>query len=53
MELYHAKNDRYDKMIYRRVGNSGIHLPTISLALWQNFGFKNNLGSLDNLYFSS
>jgi L-glyceraldehyde 3-phosphate reductase len=30
--------DRYDKMLYRRSGRSGLQLPSISLGLWQNFG---------------
>ena len=30
--------DRYDAMVYRRVGSSGLQLPAISLGLWQNFG---------------
>jgi len=30
--------DRYEKMIYRRCGNSGIKLPALSLGLWHNFG---------------
>ena len=29
---------RYDKMLYRRCGNSGLLLPAISLGLWHNFG---------------
>jgi L-glyceraldehyde 3-phosphate reductase len=29
---------RYDNMLYRRCGNSGLHLPAISLGLWHNFG---------------
>ena len=29
---------RYDRMIYRRCGRSGLKLPTISLGLWHNFG---------------
>jgi L-glyceraldehyde 3-phosphate reductase len=29
---------RYQKMNYRRCGNSGIKLPEISLGLWHNFG---------------
>jgi L-glyceraldehyde 3-phosphate reductase len=29
---------RYDAMPYRRVGASGLKLPTLSLGLWQNFG---------------
>ncbi|ROZ63529.1 L-glyceraldehyde 3-phosphate reductase [Kocuria soli] len=30
--------DRYDKMPYRRLGQSGLKLPAISLGLWHNFG---------------
>jgi L-glyceraldehyde 3-phosphate reductase len=33
-----AAADRYDAMAYRRVGSSGLHLPAVSLGLWQNFG---------------
>lgn len=33
-----VRDDRYEKMPYRRCGNSGIKLPAISLGLWQNFG---------------
>src|ERR687893_463584 len=35
---YVADDDRYTRMIYRRCGRSGLHLPPISLGLWQNFG---------------
>jgi L-glyceraldehyde 3-phosphate reductase len=40
-----AAPDRYDAMPYRRVGASGLHLPAISLGLWQNFGDDRALGS--------
>ena len=30
--------DRYERMQYRRSGNSGIALPLVSLGLWHNFG---------------
>jgi L-glyceraldehyde 3-phosphate reductase len=30
--------DRYEKMIYRRCGKSGLKLPAVSLGLWHNFG---------------
>ncbi len=30
--------ERYDHMQYRRCGRSGLHLPAVSLGLWQNFG---------------
>lgn len=35
---YTANADRYQKMNYRRTGNSGLLLPEISLGLWHNFG---------------
>ena len=35
---YIPAEDRYDRMIYRRCGRSGLMLPAISLGLWHNFG---------------
>ncbi len=35
---YHSNKERYEKMEYRRCGNSGVKLPAISLGLWHNFG---------------
>jgi L-glyceraldehyde 3-phosphate reductase len=35
---YVPSDKRYDKMLYRRTGRSGLKLPAISLGLWQNFG---------------
>ena len=35
---YVADSGRYDRMLYRRVGRSGLLLPAISLGLWNNFG---------------
>jgi L-glyceraldehyde 3-phosphate reductase len=39
---YNASSDRYEKMLYRRTGKSGILLPAISLGLWHNFGGVDN-----------
>ncbi|MBO2517694.1 MAG: L-glyceraldehyde 3-phosphate reductase [Clostridiales bacterium] len=36
--MYVPSNERYEKMIYRRCGNSGVKLPVLSLGLWHNFG---------------
>ena len=36
--IYTPLADRYDDMVYRRCGRSGIVLPAISLGLWHNFG---------------
>ena len=34
--------NRYDSMIYRRVGRSGLQLPALSLGLWHNFGIDDD-----------
>ncbi len=34
---YLAADNRYDQMLYRRCGDSGLQLPAISLGLWHNF----------------
>ena len=39
---YSFRDDRYDKMQYRRTGNSGLLLPAVSLGLWHNFGDIDN-----------
>ena len=38
MDPYVAAADRYDSMLYRRCGRSGIELPAVALGLWHNFG---------------
>ncbi|WHT22391.1 L-glyceraldehyde 3-phosphate reductase [Crossiella sp. CA-258035] len=40
---YVAADARYDAMIYRRCGRSGLKLPAISLGLWHNFGHEKAL----------
>ncbi len=40
---YQASPDRYNTIKYNRAGKSGVLLPAISLGLWHNFGFINNL----------
>jgi L-glyceraldehyde 3-phosphate reductase len=36
--VYVPREDRYERMLYRRCGRSGIDLPAVSLGLWNNFG---------------
>lgn len=38
MMVYVASEQRYESMIFRRSGRSGLRLPAISLGLWHNFG---------------
>jgi L-glyceraldehyde 3-phosphate reductase len=35
---FFAAEDRYERMLYRRCGRSGVKLPAVSLGLWHNFG---------------
>lgn len=35
---YTPADTRYDSMVYRRCGQSGLKLPVVSLGLWHNFG---------------
>ena len=37
-DRYTPAADRYDSMVYRRTGRSGLLLPAVSLGLWHNFG---------------
>jgi len=43
---YEPAQERYDRMAYRRCGHSGLHLPTVSLGLWQNFGHDRPLDTI-------
>lgn len=36
--MYTARETRYDEMLYKRCGKSGVMLPFLSLGLWHNFG---------------
>jgi hypothetical protein len=51
--MYVADNKRYDKMIYRKCGNSGLKLPILSLGLWHNFGFETPLYKAKELLFTA
>src|ERR1700690_4233428 len=42
---YGPDPQRYETMTYRRSGRSGLHLPAVSLGLWQNFGDDRSFGT--------
>ncbi len=46
---YKAHERRYDKMLYRRCGNSGLLLPAISLGLWHNFGGVDDIKNAEKM----
>ena len=49
--MYQAEESRYDKMSYKRCGNSGILLPRVSLGMWQNFGAEKPLPEQKEIIF--
>ena len=49
--MYQADDSRYDKMSYKRCGNSGILLPRVSLGMWQNFGTEKPLTEQKEIIF--
>ena len=46
---YKANENRYDKLEYRKCGNSGLKLPAMSLGLWHNFGHIDVLDNARNI----
>ena len=51
--MYVAKEDRYEKMIYNRCGNSGLKLPALSLGMWHNFGSVNDVENMKKILFTA
>jgi L-glyceraldehyde 3-phosphate reductase len=48
---YQPAASRYQAMVYRRCGRSGLQLPAISLGLWNSFGEGASLESVRGLLF--
>jgi L-glyceraldehyde 3-phosphate reductase len=46
MEQYTASENRYNDMVYNRVGMSGLKFPAISLGFWHNFGTNGNFDTM-------
>ncbi len=47
--MYQPNDKRYDNMVYRRCGKSGLKLSAVSLGLWQNFGHQGSLANMENM----
>lgn len=47
--VYKAKNSRYEKMEYNRVGRSGLKFPALSLGFWHNFGSKDPYSNMKEM----
>ena len=46
---YQPSETRYEKMIYKRCGKSGVMLPALSVGLWQNFGDVDTIQNQKNI----
>ena len=53
MDKYNAAEDRYDNILYRRAGKSGLLLPAISLGLWHNFTQDRPVEIIKDMLFTS
>ena len=51
--MFKANENRYDNMIYRRCGKSGLKLSAVSLGLWKNFGAKDDFANMEKMVCSS
>ena len=49
IRMYIADENRYDRMIYRRCGKSGLRLPAVSLGFQQNFGNNGCSANMENM----
>ena len=47
--MFTATDNRYEKMYYNKVGKWGLRLPPVSLGLWQNFSFTDNLENMEKM----
>ncbi len=50
---YTASEKRYADMKYRKCGQSGLKLPTVSLGLWHNFGANDNFENMRDMCFAA
>ncbi len=53
MKRKNFNKNRYDKMLYRRCGKSGLQLPVVSLGLWHNFGNVDDFQTAKEIIFKS
>ena len=53
MEEYTASETRYENMVYRRCGKTGLKLPLLSLGLWHNFGTNDDYGNMKRMCFAA
>lgn len=47
--MFIPDDNRYEKMVYNRLGNSGLKVSAVSLGLWQNFGFGSDFANAEKM----
>ena len=47
--MFKANDNRYDSMLYRRCGKSGLKLSAVSLGLWKHFGAKDDFVNMEKM----
>ena len=47
--MFAPNENRYEKMVYNRLGNSGLKVSAVSLGLWQNFGFGSDFATAEEM----
>ncbi|MCQ2465867.1 MAG: aldo/keto reductase, partial [Oscillospiraceae bacterium] len=47
--MFMASDNRYDSMIYRRCGKSGLKLSAVSLGLWKNFSASDDFSNMEKM----
>lgn len=47
--MFKANDNRYDNMIYRRCGKSGLKVSAVSLGLWKNFGAGDDFANMEKM----
>ena len=51
--MYVANEKRYDSIKYRKCGESGLKLPSVSLGLWHNFGDNADFENMCKMCFTA
>ena len=51
--MYVANENRYDGMIYRRAGDSGLVLSVFTLGLWHNFGDAGDYAEMKRMVYTA
>ncbi|TAH27361.1 MAG: L-glyceraldehyde 3-phosphate reductase [Cytophagales bacterium] len=51
--MFFASEKRYEQMLYKRSGKSGLNLPLLSLGLWHNFGYLDTIYNGKNLLYKA